>query len=40
MLAPEGDQRRRDNRNFLRVFGSIVLTTVLLVILAKGLHWF
>jgi hypothetical protein len=32
--------RRRDNWNFLLIFGSIVLTVVFLVILAKDLHWF
>ena len=43
MRDPEGDrarmQRRRDNWRFLLIFGSIVFTTILLVISAKGLHW-
>jgi hypothetical protein len=38
--APERMQRRRDNWNFLLIFGSIVFATILLVILAKGFHWF
>jgi hypothetical protein len=44
MLDPEGApwrmQRRRDNWNFLLIFGAIVFLTILLVILAKGSHWF
>jgi hypothetical protein len=44
MLDPKGGQwrmrRRRDNWNFLLIFGSIVFATILLGILAKGLHWF
>jgi hypothetical protein len=33
-------QRRCDNSSFLLIFGSIVLTTILLVMIAKGFHWF
>jgi hypothetical protein len=44
MLDPEGArrrmQRRRDNWNFLLIFGAIVFATILLVTLTNGFHWF
>ena len=44
MRDPEGDrarmQRRRNTWHFVLIFGSIVLTTIFVVILAKDPRWF